>query len=168
MSNKFGVSGQPIVGRMGFCAQCRNKAEVSVYPGGNPQAICGDCYQEDMKLEEIISERNGATQGGPMLAPHVIAAAPVQVSERDRYINCIQSKASPEWLEGFINEVIIKNVLKFDWKEIIQNQRWFSILDLRRFALQVDPAVDDPPKQESLKDVSQKPKPKRRKGAKHV
>lgn len=146
--SKFG-QGTP-AGRIGVCAQCHNKAEVAVYPGGNPDSICETCHLDNQKLEAKIQEKHGT----PAHDPRLVGTADVYqsnfgtrrpVDERERYIAVISGKATEEWVDKFIKEVLTKNVLKFDWKEIIQSERWFSLLDLRRWALEVDPDMEKMP-----------------------
>lgn len=125
---KFGI---------GTCAQCMNKAEVHVYPNDNPQAICENCHNENMKLEKKIQDKTVVKSSesiGYRLEP--------SNDERDQYIRVICNKASEEWVKSFIKEVVTRKVLTYDWRTIIRNERWFSILDLRRFALEIDPDMD--------------------------
>ena len=131
---------------IGVCAQCGNKAEVATYPGFNPQAVCENCQKGNEGLEQIIAEKqvvrseplerntNGLFQ----------SRSESQGDERELYIRTITNKATDEWLKRFIKEVVVKQVLRNDWKSIIRNERWFSLLDLRRFALDIDPDVDRP------------------------
>ncbi len=173
MTDRFsvGVGKQPLTSSIGFCSQCRNKAEISVYPGDNPDPICGDCYQENLKLEQAIADQgkqpqptqNGAAQPAPV----------AQLPERERYIKTICEKADDAWVGQFIEEVIVKNVLRYDWQTIIQNERWFSVLDLRRFALGLDPDVDKPKVKEKkinpgILAMRKKRLKQKGKGAKHA
>ncbi len=122
----------------GICAQCRNKAEVKTYPNDNPDPICEKCYVDNQRLEKKIAEKGGAaiaSESAPSRINEVLGAS----DERERYIQAIIQGASDKWIESFIKEVVVKNVLRYDWKEIIKFERWFSILDLRRFALEVNP-----------------------------
>ena len=128
---------------IGPCAQCGNKAEIKTYPGFNPQAVCENCQRDNERLEEKIIEKAGEKKQAQNRV--VTEEMPVYVGdERELYIRTISNKATDEWLKRFIKEVVIKQVLRNDWKTIIRNERWFSLLDLRRFALEVDPDVDKP------------------------
>lgn len=124
---------------IGRCNQCGNQSELKIYPNDNPQAICENCHRDNLKLEGKILEKKAVVNVVE------VSSNNHQVSdERSRYINIIVSKASDQWLDSFIKEVVVKKVLIYDWKTIIQNERWFSILDLRRFALDIDPDMDKP------------------------
>ena len=139
---KFGS--EPVVGSIGVCAQCHNKAEVRVYPNDNPEAICEDCYRDNQKLEQKIFDKSISVQTGLGEGQQSLFQSSSGSEERDLYIRTICNKASDAWLERFIDEVVRKQVMVYDWKTIIRNERWFSILDLRRFALEVDPDLDKP------------------------
>ncbi len=128
-------------GSIANCAQCMNKSEVRIYPNDNPQPICEDCYKENQKLELKISDKaveairsqenysfNPSTSNGN--------------SERDKYIDTICRMASDEWVKKFTKD--IKRMLVNDWQTIIRNERWFSLLELRRYALQVNPELEKP------------------------
>lgn len=135
--SKFG-QGRP-AGTIGPCAQCHNKAEVAKYPGDNPEQICEKCHLENMALERKIGEVHG--HPAPTFAPPVrySTAETGGDPERELYLRVISEGATEDWVEDFIKEVLTKNVLKYDWKQIIRSERWFSILDLRRFALDINP-----------------------------
>lgn len=151
---KFGSGKQPIVGHTGFCSQCRNKAEVKTYPGDNPDPICGDCYNENLKLERFIQDKQDAsivsTNGQTNLASSKTIPEILE-NERERYIKCIKEKANATWIDNFITEVVAKQILRFDFDQVLRNERWFTVLDLRRHALSIDPRIDNPsePKQYS-------------------
>lgn len=149
--------GNPIGNKIGVCAECHNKAEVAVYSGGNPQAVCEDCYKADLLLQKKIAQKNGAQVvmpgvGGTVSSGTASSSVSTAISfigandERQRYLDVIQ-RASPSWVDGFIKEVMVKRVLQYDWKEIVKSERWFSVLDLRRFALEVDPDFEKSTKQ---------------------
>lgn len=157
-----------LTGAIGVCAQCRNKAEVKLYDGWNPEPVCEDCQRENVKLEKVNQDKGGASLL-PALKPASAASAKLvdfhgtASEEREQYIAVI-SQADPKWVEHFIKEVMAKNVLLYDWKEIIKFERWFSILDLRRFALEVNPDFErasSKPKsiQQSLKTTRKPRKP---------
>lgn len=160
------VGGGVITGAIGTCAQCRNKAEVAHYPYDpvdnpqpNPDEICESCYKANVELEHKITDAGGnrpeshnkpadvpAGQAGPgpgvssIMTPSVDAFA----AERARYLEVIFAKSNDEFVDKFIDEVVKKSVLKFDWKEIMKSVRWFSVLDLRKFALELDPNFEKP------------------------
>ena len=143
-SGGVGTGEGPRIGAIGICAQCRNKAEVSLYPNDNPEPICESCYRDNQKLEKVISDKREAS--GIRDVRPIAERQPQNVTgdpERDRYIEVITEGAKDEWVTSFIREVVTKNVLKYDWKYIIRNERWFSVLDLRRFALEVNPGFED-------------------------
>lgn len=139
-------------GAIANCAQCMNKAEVRIYPNDNPQAICEDCYKDNQKLEQKIATKAEAvslnnavdfkTDNTPLLQSY-------SGLERDKYIDIICRMASDEWVKKFTSH--IKRALVNDWQTIIRNERWFSLLELRRFALQLDPDMDkQKPKQQGF------------------
>lgn len=172
--SKFG-QGTP-AGRISICAQCKNKSEVKVYPNDNPDPICEDCYKENLRLETQIEERHkmGVSEGGPIgktvrviNSSSSFAIFETPSSERQRYIDVIVGGANSKWLDSFIQEVIVKRVLQYDWKTIIQNERWFSILDLRRLALEVDPGFENAKPVEDIKSKYSHSR-KRNKGASHA
>lgn len=169
--SKFGT-GVP-VGSIGICAQCKNKSEVARYPNDNPDPICEDCYRENQILEQKINDKQTEALDVVYPANHPARngnnSSGFTPSERDRYIQIITSRASDAWVDSFIREVVVKNVLKYDWKEIIKSERWFSVLDLRRFALEVSPNFENDQIREKvneayIKIVTRKPR-KQRKGA---
>lgn len=147
---------EPKTGRIGICAQCHNKAETKVYPGFNPDPVCENCQKENVALENKIdgqgkpsaipgkdSTGNGAGPGAGLPS-----RAPIDDPERAAYLRVIEEKADAEWLKKFIEEVLVKNVLQYDWKTIIRSERWFSVLDLRRYALDLDPDFEKVVKQD--------------------
>ena len=125
-------------GSIGNCAQCMNKAEVRVYPNDNPEPICENCYRENQKLEQKISDKTPQASQPEQWNP----PASMGGTERDMYIDVISRMASDEWVKKFTKD--IKRVLINDWKTLIRNERWFSLLELRRYALQVDTDMDKP------------------------
>ena len=134
----------PRVGHMGFCAQCKNKSEVRLYSGDNPEPICEDCYMSNQQLEAKIGNKEVlALQGQNPAQNYISGSPPPPTDERSIYLDVV-SKASPEWVNKFISEIVTKQVLQYDWFTIVKNDRWFSILDLRRFALQVNPEFEKP------------------------
>lgn len=162
------VGAAVVTGSIGTCDQCRNKAEVAVYPyhpydnpQPNPQPICESCYKENVKLEHKITESGGnrpESHNPPTVevegAKHVSSSGlqssrngeDPYAAERARYLQVIFEKADDAFVEKFITEVVVKSVLKFDWQEIMKLERWFSVLDLRKFALELDPMFDKPKK----------------------
>ena len=176
---KFGKIQAAVVGHMGFCSQCRNKAEVHLYEGDNPDPICEDCHRENMKLEKIIADKERVAVAISNGQPYPALAQPgtgptVPVTEREKYINCIKEKSTAPWIDNFINEVVEKQILKFDFEMVLRNERWFTVLDLRRHALTLDPHLDDPPKPTqhspaiTAMNKARERKKKVRGGAKHV
>jgi hypothetical protein len=129
---------------IGICAQCRNKAEIRTYPNDNPEPICEACYKSNQELEKKISDKAQVVMATNEKKSYETSGPIVTSDEREHYIRTICNKADDKWLERFITEVVTKKVLIYDWKTIIRNERWFSILDLRRFALEVDPDLDAP------------------------
>lgn len=141
--------GRAIKNEIGTCAQCHNKAEIAIYPNDNPDPICESCYIENQKLEEHIQAKsaengNSAVRIVKEIAPDIRDRILTPEGERQRYIDIITKGADDKWVDTFIKEVVLKKVLVYDWREIIKTERWFSVLDLRRFALEVDPQMDKP------------------------
>lgn len=157
----------PLTGEIGICAQCRNKAEIRVYEGWNPEPVCEDCQRDNVNLEKK-SQANGGASLLPPLKSSPASSVPVDfrgqtsTEERDRYIAVI-AQADPKWVDRFIKEVMAKNVLLYDWKEIIKFDRWFSVLDLRRFALEVNPNFESEIEEELPPSTTSNPKKTRRK-----
>lgn len=169
---KFGEGAR--TGHIGICAQCKNKSEIALYPNDNPQEICEACYRDNCKLEQKIAEKAEAatnTNVNGAVAPlrQTSSSSSSSSPERDRYIDVICRNADPKWVDTFIREVVVKNVLKYDWKMIIQNDRWFSVLDLRRFALDIDPGFEtETEKVEPSRLVTPEVKPKRTRTKRNV
>jgi hypothetical protein len=157
----MGVFGEPTVGRMGRCSQCGNHAEIRIYPNDNPQPICENCYKENQVLEQKIATKTDTVRQESQYTstPQFVSGEPN--SEREVYIRAICNKATDEWLTHFISEVVTKKVLIYDWRTIIRNERWFSLLDLRRFALEVDPNIDQPVPPKTVRIFEPSPKSKR-------
>jgi hypothetical protein len=154
---------EPMVGAIGRCAQCGNNSEIRVYPNDNPQPICESCYLGNQQLEQKITEKkeSASIQTALENSRTGLLQSSIGSDERELYIRTISNKASDEWLKHFINEVVTKQVLIYDWKTIIRNERWFSLLDLRRFALEVDPNLDKPEPPKSVRMFEPEPKVKR-------
>lgn len=161
------VGGGVITGSIGICAQCRNKAEVAHYPyhpEDNPQPhpdeICESCYKSNVELEHKINAAGGnrpeshnppatgngkdVATGSPAPSSIFTPAGAAFSEERARLLAVIHEKATDSWVEKFIEEVVTGKVMKFDWKQIIQSERWFSVLDLRKFAIELDPNFEKP------------------------
>lgn len=149
----MGLFGQG-TGSIANCAQCLNKAEVRIYPNDNPDPICEDCYRDNQKLEQKISDKSEEVRKESQVNHQSVNPYSQSGSERDQYIDTICRMASDEWVRKFTKD--IKRILINDWKTIIRNERWFSLLELRRFALEVNPEMDKPkPVQQGFKLIQE-------------
>ena len=134
------------------CQICRQRSELQ--PLGDGRAVCGDCFtvmkNGATKVSEAASE--GAEFSRPESRPQQsFQSQPVfsqpedpDLEERNFYLSLVQEEATDEWVNKFIKEVVSRKILKYDWKKVLENKRWFSTLDLRRFALEVNPDFEKP------------------------
>lgn len=143
-------------GPLGVCQICQCRSELGQYEDG--RQICEECYQ----AMSLGKDRNIAAgkvlppaEGGAFPAPTVYESrttlpSPVwdsmEVSERSRYIEVIKEKATPEVIKQVITALVSEGTLTHDFHKIIQNERWFSVLDLRKIALKVSPNFEKPPR----------------------
>lgn len=126
--------------KIDICQICHQRAELMLY---DSREICGECM--------IVMNAGGVRKEGesPLKAKpeHILPerVGPVDTYEdleRSTYLRIIQAKHTKRWVVKFIAEVVAKKILKFDWFTVIENKRWFSVLDLRRFAIELDPGLE--------------------------
>lgn len=145
-------------GPIGFCQVCRNKAELQAIPGDS-RSMCGDCavtLTSGMKRrkvgpysEELLGPKPIAPVASWQYQPGVVMPLVNGNDEKRKYLEVIR-QAEPGFIDKTINEIVSKKILHFDFNRIIENDRWFSVLDLRRMALDVDPDFE----KENLKPVA--------------
>lgn len=111
---------------LGPCDICRNRAELAPYSDG--RQICGDCMEAMLAGEA----RRGLTQPEP--AP---LDPPPPSSEREAYLATI-NKATPVQINKIVRRLVRERVFHVEFDQIVRNERWFSLMDLRRIALEVD------------------------------
>ena len=137
-------------GPIGICQVCRNRHELGHFDG---RSVCEECY----KVMEEGYKRNVAS--GKVKLPEEdesgleIPKIPqssssqawnsVDADEKSRYLEVIKG-ASEETILEVIDNLVSEKILVHDFHKIIQNERWFSIVDLRRIALKVNPLLDRP------------------------
>lgn len=128
------------------CHVCRQRAELMLYAPDN-RMVCGECRLvldagAVRNLDEPFkSNGKGHESGIRHVAPLTDQEEQVDY-ERQGYLDVIQRKADSVWVAKLIKEVVAKKILKYDWFRVISNPRWFSVLELRRFALELDPEFE--------------------------
>ena len=123
------------------CQICRQRAELMLYkPDG--RMVCGECrmVMDAGAVLHVGENQTGQPEFyGRSVVSNLQPGMTEEEMERQKYIGVIASKANDAWITRLIKEVISKRILKYDWQRVIANPRWFSVLDLRRFALDLDP-----------------------------
>ena len=59
--------------------------------------------------------------------------------EKSKYLDVIRNNATPAFVDKAVREIVKKGILHYDFARIIENDRWFSVMDLRAMALLADP-----------------------------
>ena len=77
----------------------------------------------------------------------------VKEDEKRRYLDLILGSATDELIDEIVSEIVEKKILHYDFSRIIENERWFSIMDLRRIALKVSPDFEKPSKKPAVQAV---------------
>ena len=110
----MGIFGSgPTAGQIAVCAQCGNKAEVKIYQNNNPDPICEDCYNGNLNLERKIVEKSSGSSK-PNYTGSSIPVYSEGTDERELYIRTICNKATDQWVDSFIHDVVAKQVLVYD------------------------------------------------------
>ena len=149
-----------VSGPIGQCDICRNRHELGGFDG---RMICEECFK---CMQAGLEKKRAAIQGDapppPCQAPQVAIQTwnAVEGDEKARYLDIIRG-ASPQIVSEVIDNLVQERVLEHDFHKIIQNERWFSIVDLRRIALRVNPEFDSPPPA-TREEVTVKPKGKKK------
>ena len=141
-------TGKKEVGVIGFCMICRNKAELHKVLGDS-RDMCGDCAEAityGMKRRKVgpYSEEIVGAKAKVVPTQAVSPNGEQPTDEKSNYLKIIRDGVSPDMIDTIIQEILVKKILHFDFNRIIENDRWFSVLDLRRMALQVDPDFEKP------------------------
>lgn len=118
------------------CSQCHNRAEVRVYRGFNPDPVCENCQEQNLKLENKI-ESKGSSKEVPTVGSRGLRQENQDLPERDSYVKTIIDNATPEWIENFCKETIESKILTYDWDLFLSNERYFSLLELKRLATDI-------------------------------
>lgn len=121
---------------LGTCDVCRNRAELTEFKSDG-RRLCGDCT---LVMNSGAFVKKGEQR--PKVQERVAEEFSSDDLERETYLEIIKNKANDEWVNKLIKEIISKKILKYDWFRVIQQHRWFSVLDLRRFALDLDPKFE--------------------------
>lgn len=129
---------------IGHCPACGQRAEIINSRFGR---ICDSCAQREEQLE--AQHQGGNTRSSSGLVVHrQPTAAPVSVDERTKYLEVIRGASKP-MVDRIVARLVRERVFHVEFDRIIENERWFSLMDLRRIALMVDPKFESPaePKQ---------------------
>jgi hypothetical protein len=136
-------------GPIGICQICQNKAELHGIPN-DERNMCEEC------AEVMLAGRNKKqemVQATPRPVFQSVQQVPMS-DEKALYLYTIRSKIKTEQIGAAIEELIDKKVFEYDFMRIIENERWFSLMDLRRLALKVDPfferAIEEPAQMEPV------------------
>lgn len=140
---------------LGTCDVCRNRAELTEFKSDG-RKLCGDCTLV-MNSGSFVKKGEKKHQAQERFAEEMDS----NDLERDTYLEIIKSKATEKWVKNLIKEIIAKKILQYDWFRVIQQSRWFSVLDLRRFALDLDPEfeasrVEEPELEENTPEEEEK------------
>lgn len=138
---------------LGECQVCRNRAEVQSIPDG--RKVCGDCLKVlSGKLKKIHQE-----QRPPQVQEEQVT------DERTGYLNFILENADQEWVKNFIIETVAGKILLYDWQNVIANERWFSVLDLKRFSCEIRESIEQVRPEPPVKQVSKNKAKENKNGA---
>lgn len=159
-------------GAIGTCQVCMNKAELHNLVDDD-RNMCEDCAKAIFTGRQQKKEYNGQVDIKPACNSPTMQAV-LSLSERDEekelYLYTIRGKVSKEQVNQVVLELVDKQVFHYDFSRILENPRWFSLMDLRRLALLVDPNFEKPqanakkdPTQADVLPMKSKPK----KGSKH-
>ena len=124
-------------GPIDICQVCMNRSELGQIPGDN-RFMCEDCSKA------ILHGRKQKAVAPALASPSSVTMTPVVVhsDEKELYLYTIRGKITEEQIEEVVRDLVEKRVLQFDFNRIIENDRWFSLMDLRRLTLRVDKNAD--------------------------
>lgn len=147
-------------GIIDFCSGCKQRAELQ----GN--GLCGDCNKEQ-EFEDNDPRKKLPTRVDPQKYL-VKKDNPVQQfegnidnNEKSKYLEIILG-ASQSLIDEVVKDIYEKRILHYDFNQVVQNERWFSLMDLRRMALKINPEMEKSETEEGVK-MDDKKLTKRRK-----
>ena len=150
-------------GIIDFCPGCKQRSELM----GNGH--CAKCNEEqaweDSDPRKKLPPR---VDPAPYLKKNQNSAQAIELHEevtpeKARYLEIIRS-ASPELVDEIVKDIYEKKILHYDFNQIVLNERWFSLMDLRRMALRINPNFEKDLKQEDFEEnyIEEDEKPKKK------
>lgn len=156
MTSEGSPLGRNAIGKIDRCECCGNRAELHSI-NGDPRKVCGDCAEaiiHGLKEKkrgpyEVLPEAptQPSIAGGSLSFTPVTKPAPVEVFEteealeREAYLSSILAHITPKQVEKIIKDLYRKKVFQADFAKVVRNHRWFSLMDLRRIALEINSNV---------------------------
>ena len=145
-------------GALGQCQICQCRAELGAYEDG--RSICEECFeamsagkQRNIDAGKCIPLPGFSavgfekeTEAAKLQVGLQVGWDSISAGERLRYIEVIREKATTEVIKQVISALVSEGTLTHDFHKIIQNERWFSVLDLRKIALRVSPNFEKSPR----------------------
>lgn len=129
----FSNSGQPMTSKIAICDLCHNRAEIFDTEKGN---ICGNCIEEPNGRQTPQKDKTPQ----PVETAFYSVPEPVSMSEeKKKYLEVIRDHVTEDLKKEVIKEIRRKKLLFYDFMHVVENDRWFSLVDLRRIALKADP-----------------------------
>lgn len=129
------------------CQVCKNRSELKTFEPDGRQ-VCGECLEAlifgNARKRAEIAEPEQQVIYGVGNKTRLTVAPQTRDPERQEYLDVILRKADPSWVQKFIKEVVAKKILRYDWQTVIGQERWFSLLDLRRMAIELEPNIEHP------------------------
>lgn len=124
-------------GIIDYCPDCKQRTELM------RTGICENCQKEKdwedqdprKKLPPRVDPAPYLKKNQPVCAP----GEPTMSPEKERYLTVIREGMTTQMVDEIVKDIYEKRILHYDFNQIINNDRWFSLMDLRRMALKVDP-----------------------------
>ena len=145
---------------IGVCQICRNRAELQRFDGFEACEECCKAMQHgmDKRAQEQQPERPSPAPavGICTAAPDAVAVPPAADSdERARYLAQVK-RADAALIDRIIRRLVRERVFHVEFDQVVENSRWFSLMDLRRLALEVEKQECRIPKRRSSKCPTRK------------
>ena len=118
------------------CQICRNRAELAPYRDG--RMICGDC--KDAMLAGEARRGIPPAEVQPDYVPENVQSPPPPAGERESYLRTLR-RATPEIIDRIIRRLVRERVFHVEFDHVVRNERWFSLMDLRKISLEVEASL---------------------------
>ena len=132
MSQAIFKASKKETGGIGPCEICKNRAELCRIPD-DARSMCGDCA--DAMLHGMNKKEQAAKQKQVVQTSSVVPPS----EERASYMETITQNITDDQKKDVISALVEKGVFFYDFDQVIANERWMTVLDLRKLAATMKP-----------------------------